>query len=296
MEKEGREHRCRTPATRDFVCVALSSSADVQCNGGATPISLGEPSFPAMSNSVELCRRVSHNVGDMSRGRRYLFLLGTMRSGSTLLTSILCSHPGVLGYGETHVVYRSSGDFGELEARVCRAHGIDPAEIGPRHVLDKLLHDGLLPDPGALDGVDLTCLFLLREPRRTIQSLVHQLGSTLDDAFTYYQARLAALERYAGVFTRAAFLNYEDLVSDPEKALAGLTAFLGLDPPLAAEYRLQPLHDVKGVGDRSEAIRSGRVLANPRDLAVELPEDQVAEAEEAYRRCRAVLEEIMLAM
>jgi hypothetical protein len=232
----------------------------------------------------------------MSRGRRYLFLLGTMRSGSTLLTSILCSHPGILGYGETHVVYRSSGDFGELEARVCRAHGIDPAEIGPRYVLDKLLHDGLLPHPEALSGADLTCLFLLREPRRTIQSLVHQLSSTLDDAFTYYRERLASLERYARVFPRAAFLSYEDLVADPERTLAGLTDFLGLDPPLTAEYRLQPLHDVKGVGDRSEAIRAGRVLASPRDLAVELPEDRVAEAEEAYRRCKAVLEESTLAM
>jgi hypothetical protein len=233
----------------------------------------------------------------MSAGRRYLFLLGTMRSGSTLLTSILCSHPGVLGYGETHVVFRSPGDLGELEARVCRAHGIDPAEIGPsRYVLNKLLHDGLLPDPGIFEGIDLTCLFLLREPRRTIQSLVHQLGSTLDDAFTYYQARLASLERYAAVFPRSAFLTYEDLAGDPERTLAGLTAFLDLDPPLTAEYRLQPLHDVKGVGDRSEAIRAGRVLANPRELAVELPEDRVAEAEEAYRRCREALWEITLSI
>lgn len=252
-----------------------------------------------MSNDVEQCRQVSHNVGDMSRGRRYLFLLGTMRSGSTLLTSILCSHPGALGYGETHVVYRSSGDFGELEARVCRAHGIDPAQIGARYVLDKLLHDGLLRDLRMFEEVDLTCLFLLREPRRTIQSLVHQLDSTLDDAFTYYRERLASLERYAQNLPRgprAAFLTYEDLVGDPERMLAGLTAFLGLSPPLTAEYRLQPLHDVKGVGDRSEAIRAGRVLASPRELTVELPEDRVAEAEEAYRRCKAALEAITLAM
>jgi hypothetical protein len=239
---------------------------------------------------------MSDNVGAMSERRRYLFLLGTMRSGSTLLTSILCSHPGVLGYGETHVVYRSSGDFGELEARVGRAHGIDPAAIGERYVLDKLLHDGLLPDLRVLDGVDLTCLLLLREPRRTIQSLVHQLGSTLDDAFTYYQARLASLKRYAGVFPHAAFLTYEDLAGDPERTLAGLTAFLGLDPPLTPEYRLQPLNDVRGVGDRSEAIRAGRVLANPRELAVGLPEDRMAKAEAAYRACLEALRGITLSI
>ena len=249
-----------------------------------------------MSNDVELCRRVSHNVDAMSEGRRHLFLLGTMRSGSTLLTSILCSHPEILGYGETHVVYRSAADLAELEARACRAHGIDPSEIGPRRVLDKLLHDGLLPDLRVLEGADLTCLFLLREPQRTIRSLVHQLGSTLDDAFAYYGGRLASLERYARVSSRAAFLDYEDLVGDPERTLAGLTAFLGLASPLTPEYRLQPLHDVKGVGDRSEAIRAGRVLANPRELAVELPGDRVAEAEETYRRCKAALEASTLEM
>lgn len=236
---------------------------------------------------------MSHNVGAMPDGRRYLFLLGTMRSGSTLLASILCSHPAVFGYGETHVVYRSAADFGELEARVCRAHGIDPADIGPRRVLDKLLHDGLIRDPGIFGEIDLTCLFLLREPRRTLQSLVYQLGSTLDDAFTYYQERLASLDRYAEAFPRSAFLTYEDLAGDPQRTLTGLTAFLGLDPPLVAEYRLQPLHDVKGVGDRSAAIRAGRVLANPRELAVDLPEDRVAEAEAAYRRCLGTLRRLL---
>lgn len=229
----------------------------------------------------------------MSDRRRYLFLLGTMRSGSTLLASILCSHPEVLGYGETHVVYRSAADLGELEARVGRAHGIDPADIGPRRVLDKLLHDGLIRDPGIFGRIDLACLFLLREPRRTIQSIVHQLGSTLDDAFTYYQERLASLERYAEVFPHSAFLTYEDLVGNPERTLAGLTAFLDLDPPLAPEYRLQPLHDVKGVGDRSEAIHAGRVLANPRELAVDLPEDRMAEAQESYRRCLGTLRRLL---
>jgi hypothetical protein len=232
----------------------------------------------------------------MTDGRRYLFLLGTMRSGSTLLASILCSHPGVLGYGETHVVYDSPGKLAELEARVCRAHGLDPGEIRERQILDKLLHDGLLRDPHVLDGIDLTCIFLLREPRRTIQSMVHQLDSTLDDAFTYYRERLASLERYVRVVPRSVFVTYEELVGDPERTLATLTAFLGLTPPLTPEYRLQPLHDVKGVGDRSEAIRAGRVLDKPRDLAVEVPDDRIAEAEEAYRRCREALEAITLAM
>ena len=218
----------------------------------------------------------------------YLFLLGTMRSGSSLLTAILCSHPEILGYGETHVVYDGKEKLQELVARVRRAH--DEREPS-RYVLDKLLHDGLIRDPAVLDGADLTCVFLLREPRRTIQSLVHQLDSTLDDAFTYYRERLLHLERYARAFPRSAFLTYEGLIADPEGTLARLTRFLRLESPLSPEYRLQPLHDRKGVGDRSGRLEAGRILFEERELRVELPEDRLAEAEASYRKCRAVLEE-----
>lgn len=223
----------------------------------------------------------------------YLFLLGTMRSGSSLLTSILCSHPEILGYGETHVVYDEPGKMQELAARVRRAHGGREPE---RYVLDKLLHDGLIRDPDVLEGVDLTCLFLLRAPRRTIESLVHQLDSTLDDAFTYYRERLLHLERYARAFPRSAFLTFEGLTGDPAGTLERLTGFLGLSSPLSPEYRLQPLHDVKGIGDRSGRLAAGRILIEERELSVELPEDRVAEAEASYWKCRAVLEERMLAI
>lgn len=225
--------------------------------------------------------------------RSYLFLLGTMRSGSSLLTSILCSHPEILGYGETHVVYDGPGKMQELIDRVRRAHGGREPE---RYVLDKLLHDGLIRDPGVLEGVDLTCVFLLREPGRTIRSLVHQLGSTLDDAFTYHRERLRHLEIYARAFPRSAFLTFEGLTGDPEGTLERLAGFLGLGSPLSPEYRLQPLHGVKGVGDRSGRLAAGRILSEERELSVELPEDRVAEAEASYRKCRAVLEASTLAI
>jgi hypothetical protein len=223
----------------------------------------------------------------------YLFLLATMRSGSSLLTAILCSHPEILGYGETHVVYDRPEKMRELEARVRRAHG---EQIPARYVLDKLLHDGLIRDPEVLEGIDLACVFLLREPRRTIESLVHQLDSTLDDAFGYYRERLASLERYARAFPRSAFLTYEGLIEDPDETLDRLSRFLGLRSPLSPEYTLQPLHEVKGVGDRSGRLQAGHILSEAREISVDLPEDRVAEAEEAYRKCRAVLEESTLAI
>lgn len=228
---------------------------------------------------------------------RYLFLLATMRSGSSLLSSILSSHPEILGYGETHVVYDGTDKMRELVARVRHAHeghhqGREPA----RYVLDKLLHDGLIRDPGVLEGIDLTCVFLLREPRRTIESLVHQLDSTLDDAFNYYRERLLNLERYARAFPRSAFLTYERLIENPAGTLERLAGFLDLSSPLSSEYRLQPLHDRKGVGDRSGRLAAGRVLSDAREISVDLPEDRVAEAEAAYLSCRSVLEQACVVM
>jgi hypothetical protein len=226
----------------------------------------------------------------------YLFLLATMRSGSSLLSSILSSHPEILGYGETHVVYDGTDKMRELVARVWHAHEGSherhhEEQLPARYVLDKLLHDGLIRDPDVLKEVDLTCVFLLREPRRTIESLVHQLDSTLDDAFNYYRERLLNLERYARAFPRSAFLTYERLIENPAGMLERLTAFLDLRSPLSSEYRLQPLHDRKGVGDRSGRLAAGRILSEAREIRVPLPEDRVAEAEAAYLRCRSVLEQ-----
>jgi hypothetical protein len=231
----------------------------------------------------------------------YLFLLATMRSGSSLLSSILCSHPEILGYGETHVVYDGTDKMRELVTRVCHAHeghheGHHEGQAPARYVLDKLLHDGLIRDPGVLDGIDLTCVFLLREPRRTIESLVHQLDSTLDDAFNYYRERLLNLERYARAFPRSAFLTYEGLIEDPAGTLERLAGFIGLSSPLSPEYRLQPLHDRKGVGDRSGRLEAGRILSEAREISVDLPEDRVAEAEAAYLRCRSVLQQACIVL
>ena len=177
---------------------------------------------------------------------------------------------------------------------MCRAHGKERPER--RYVLDKQLHNGLLRRPDCLNGADVTCLFFCASRGGRSGSIVHQLDSTWDDAFNYYEERLAALASYAPHFPRRAFLTYERLVGEPEPVLAGLTAFLGLSFPLSPEYRLQPLHDQKGVGDRSDAIRAGRILPNARELTVELPEDRLAAAEAAYLRCRSALEKACVAI
>jgi hypothetical protein len=50
--------------------------------------------------------------------RRHLFLLGHMRSYSSVLSHILGSHPQIDGYCETHIKYRTRLDLWRLHHRV----------------------------------------------------------------------------------------------------------------------------------------------------------------------------------
>ena len=76
----------------------------------------------------------------MSRARRNLFVLGHMRSYSSLLCHILGSHPQVDGYCETHIKYRTWLDLLRLRSRVVQLTG-EP--LRGRYILDKVLHNTL---------------------------------------------------------------------------------------------------------------------------------------------------------
>src|ERR1700753_1681333 len=74
----------------------------------------------------------------MVGARRHLFVLGHMRSYSSLLCHILGSHPEIDGYCETHVKYRTRLDLIRLRSRVVKS-------TAPRlkgvYVLEKVLHN-----------------------------------------------------------------------------------------------------------------------------------------------------------
>jgi hypothetical protein len=74
-------------------------------------------------------------------GTEWLFVLGHMRSGSSLLVHLLNSSPEILGYGETHREYTGRRSLFCLHDDVCREfekHGeiTDPFY---RYVMDKIV-------------------------------------------------------------------------------------------------------------------------------------------------------------
>ena len=50
---------------------------------------------------------------------RYIFILGHMRSGSSLLAHILADNAEVAGAGESHITYQTPRDLPKLILRTC---------------------------------------------------------------------------------------------------------------------------------------------------------------------------------
>ena len=104
-----------------------------------------------------------------SAARRYLFVLGHMRSYSSLLCHILGSHPQIDGYCETHVKYRTRFDLLRLRSRVVKLTG-EP--LSGRYVLDKVLHNYPLAS-SILRSPNTLSIVLVRRPVPTVQSIVN---------------------------------------------------------------------------------------------------------------------------
>jgi hypothetical protein len=228
--------------------------------------------------------------------RHYLFVLGHMRSYSSLLCHILGSHPQVDGYCETHVKYRTRFDLMRLRSRVVKLTG-EP--LRGRYVLDKVLHNypfaaSILRNPNTL------AIVLVRRPVPTVQSIVNMGLHYSDVAWyrdlevvaRYYEERLAALVRLADELRgRVMFLEAETLLSQTGDVLQSVGRLLELSEPLRSDYRRFAHTGEGGFGDPSEAISTGRVTTATREprTPVILPPALSERLEVAYAACSASL-------
>jgi hypothetical protein len=228
--------------------------------------------------------------------RRHLFVLGHMRSYSSLLCHILGSHPQIDGYCETHIKYRTRLDLLRLHARVVSLTG-EP--LRGRYVLDKVLHDYPLAR-SILRNRHTLSILLLRRPLRTVQSIVNMGLHYSDVAWyrdlnrvaSYYEERLTALVRLADQLRgRVIFLEAEALISRTADALERTAALLELSEPLQADYQRFAHTGEGGFGDPSEAISAGRVSNTARAprTPVELPPALLGRLDAAYAACSASL-------
>lgn len=209
-----------------------------------------------------------------------VFVIASVRSGSTLLRMLLNSHSRIRAPHELHlrtVEVRLTPGFSE---RSMAELGLDQVEL--EHVLwDRVFHLEL-ERSGKDIIVDKTpgnvfiwerlryawpkarFLILLRHPEGVISSLQNRKSNTATreeleaNALKYFKPLEKARRTLDGLT-----LRYEELTADPEKVTREVCDYLGVAwEPSMLEYGE---HDhgrfLPNLGDRSDKIKSGRVQA-----------------------------------
>ncbi|WP_046728454.1 sulfotransferase family protein [Streptomyces humi] len=220
-----------------------------------------------------------------------VFVLSSVRSGSTLLRVLLNSHSRVRAPHEMHlrtVHVRMSREF---TADAMKELDLDREEL--EHVLwDRVLHLELSRS-GKDVIVDKTppntliwprlhrCwpearfVLLLRHPGAVIQSLTSRRADPDHEAIRAEVLGYAEkLEEARQALPGAHVITYEDLTADPERVTRGLCAYLGVEWESAMlDYGKQDHGSFRPkLGDWSSEIRSGRIqAARQADPTAELP-------------------------
>jgi tetratricopeptide (TPR) repeat protein len=178
---------------------------------------------------------------------RPVFVVGMVRSGTSLVEQILASHPQVFGCGELQDISRISVEF----FRRC-ATGIDVAAVQqlagaylerlarrsgpePRRVIDKMPHNFLHLGVIAVLFPQSRVIHCRRDPLDVCASAYTQnferlaYTTSLEDLGFYYRQYARLMEHWRHVLPLAMHeVNYEDLVAEPERVSRALVEFLGL--------------------------------------------------------------------
>ena len=227
-----------------------------------------------------------------------LFVLSHMRSGSSLLTHILNTNPEILGFGETFTKYSSADDSLKLMAQI--HFNLRQPLVSEKYLLDKLLHNHLLLDLDLLNSENFYYIFLIREPKSTLASILKMFADWDEQrALNYYIERLNVLEKYAKYTRdrqRHLFLTYQQICQQSELVLPRLQDFLEVRHPFSEQYEVLRTTGRKFVGDTSSNIKAGKILKDKPTAQAELSPDILEAGKDAFDRCYATLAQHCLAI
>ncbi|KUO19938.1 sulfotransferase family protein [Streptomyces dysideae] len=219
-----------------------------------------------------------------------VFILSSVRSGSTLLRVLLNSHPQIRAPHEMHLRTLAVDLTKPYSKKAMSELGLDQRELeyllwdrilhrelvrsGKQIIVDKTpgnagiwerLHEGW---PGA------RYIFLLRHPASMVNSLIdnrpdRELEATVREVRGYVEAVEAARTALPGLTVR-----YEELTARPEEVTQEICAFLGVPwTRRMLEYRKGDHGPfVPYIGDWSDNIKSGKIQrARPLPDAADVP-------------------------
>lgn len=234
------------------------------------------------------------DVAVAERGDRLLrgpvFVLSSVRSGSTLLRMILDSHSELHAPHELHLrdlkvdlatdyVAKAMAELGlderELEHLLWdRVLHLDLARSGKPTIVNKTPDDVLMWRRIAASWRDARFIFLLRHPGDVVASWWRARPRYTEDEVVASVLKYTTAVQEARTELPGATVRYEDLLADPEKVIRELCAFLGVDfEPEMLEYGQAEGRTYKaGLGDWSERIRTGRIQTTEIAEHAEIPQ------------------------
>ena len=209
-----------------------------------------------------------------------VFVMCTLRSGSTLLRVLLNSHSKIHAPHEIHLRYISVNLDRKWSERSMKEMGLDAdtlryllwdrilqrelAGSGKPVIADKTPNNVFITDELHACWPDARFIFLLRHPAAIAQSRKdwfkgkdhYNEEENHDLIRRYCEALEHARQTYDGVTVR-----YEDLTEDPARETKRICEYLGLDwEPAMLDYGKQEHGRYKsGLGDWSDNIKSGEV-------------------------------------
>ncbi|WBB63593.1 sulfotransferase [Streptomyces sp. WMMC500] len=208
-----------------------------------------------------------------------VFVLSSVRSGSTLLRVLLNSHPEIRAPHEMHLrtlrveltrPYSAKAMEGlELDRRELehllwdRVLHMELERSGKRVIVDKTPANALIRDRLADCWPDARFLVLLRHPGAVVSSLVNRrkepdLDAIHAEVLDYGEALEAAR---TGLGAAGHVLRYEDLTAEPAGTARGICEFLGVEwAPEMLDYGAHDHGTFRPhLGDWSSNIKSGRI-------------------------------------
>jgi hypothetical protein len=221
-------------------------------------------------------------VGEARPGDRLLrapvFVICTLRSGSTLLRVLLDSHPKIRAPHELHLRYLSVHFDQQWSERSMKELGLDAkgAEYllwdrllhrelntsGKELIVDKTPNNVFIVDRLRECWPDARLIFLLRHPAAIARSRRAILGEDADDEKNvglirrYCEALESARQAYDGHTVR-----YEDLTADPKRETRAICKFLGVrwTSDMLEYGRFDHGRYKAGLGDWADKIKTGQI-------------------------------------
>jgi LPS sulfotransferase NodH len=202
-----------------------------------------------------------------------VFVICTLRSGSTLLRVLLDSHSQIRSPHELHLRYVSVHFDQKWSERSMKELGLD-TRAADYLLWDRLLHRELTASRKSIIAdktpnnvfivdrlreawPDARFIFLLRHPGAIARSRQKYKGEGADELIIkYVEALEAARQTYDGHTVR-----YEDLTANPERELHKICDFLGVpyEPTMLDYGQFDHGRYKSGLGDWNEKIKSGAI-------------------------------------